>query len=90
MSGAFENRRARAARRLRFANAVEKALVQIAGTRKHSLLRCADFRPEPPRSRLQVQLGTATPGTLLRASCARVTVPRVCARHFSHRTRSTG
>jgi hypothetical protein len=30
------------------------ALVQIVGTSKHSLLRHADFRPEAPRSRLQM------------------------------------
>jgi hypothetical protein len=33
-----------------------RALVQIAGTSRQSLLRCAMFRPEAPRSRLQVQL----------------------------------
>jgi hypothetical protein len=34
-----------------------RALVQIPSTRKHSLLRYADFRPKALRSRLQVQLG---------------------------------
>jgi hypothetical protein len=38
-----------------------RALVQIPSTRKHSLLRCADFRPKAPRSRLQVQLGLERP-----------------------------
>ena len=35
---------------------IDEALVQIAGTSRQSLLRCAMFRPEAPRSRLQVQL----------------------------------
>ena len=41
------------------------ALVQIVGTSKHSLLRHADFRPEAPRSRLQVQLGLGRPDVLV-------------------------
>src|SRR5258708_3867200 len=41
------------------------ALVQIVGTRKHSLLRHADFRPEAPRSRLQVPLGLGRPDVLV-------------------------
>jgi hypothetical protein len=63
----------------RFARAVgrswrvdETALVQIAGTSRQSLLRCAMFRPEAPRSRLQVQLG------LERRDVAVRTVPCGC------------
>jgi hypothetical protein len=41
------------------------ALVQIVGTSKHSLLRRADFRPEAPRSRLQVPLGLGRPDVLV-------------------------
>jgi NAD(P)-dependent dehydrogenase (short-subunit alcohol dehydrogenase family) len=37
------------------------ALVQIAGTSKHFLLRRSDFRPEAPRSRLQVQRSLERP-----------------------------
>jgi hypothetical protein len=37
------------------------ALVQIAGTSEHSLLRRVDFRPETPRSRLQAPLGLEDP-----------------------------
>src|SRR5216683_3562464 len=48
------------------------ALVQIAGTSRQSLLRCAMFRPEAPRSRLQVQLG------LERRDVAVRTVPCGC------------
>src|ERR1700730_11873813 len=45
----------------RGSRAPRPALVQIPSTRKHSLLRCADFRPKAPRSRLQVQLGLERP-----------------------------
>ena len=51
---------------------VAGALVQIAGTSRQSLLRCAMFRPEAPRSRLQVQLG------LERRDVAVRTVPCGC------------
>jgi hypothetical protein len=37
------------------------ALVQIAGTSKHFLLRRSDFRPEARRSRLQVQRSLERP-----------------------------
>jgi hypothetical protein len=55
-----------------FSKALAKALVQIAGTSRQSLLRCAMFRPEAPRSRLQVQLG------LERRDVAVRTVPCGC------------
>jgi hypothetical protein len=42
-----------------------RALVQMVGTSKHSLLRHADFRPEAPRSRLQVRLGFGRPNVLV-------------------------
>jgi nicotinamidase-related amidase len=44
---------------------VRRALVQIVGASQHSLLRHADFRPEAPRSRLQVQLGLGHPNVLV-------------------------
>jgi hypothetical protein len=45
-----------------------RALVQIAGTSKHSLVRSADFRPEAPRSRRQVQLGLERPEVPVRTA----------------------
>jgi hypothetical protein len=42
------------------------ALVQIAGTSKYCLLCRADFRPQAPRSRLQVQLGRERPDVPVR------------------------